>query len=428
MNDPFVQAILEEAHKQEEIAKWAAKMQVVNGAELAKRTYPEPRWLWDKIIPDSGLALLLAGKALGKTIFAIQLSDAISRGRPLFGIATAERTKTLFVEVEMNEARTMQRLRFMGISVHDYISYAWDTPIGEDGLRSLTARIIQDQYKFVVIDVLQAFWPRKYDSNNYQDAYDLLLPLRQLANSLQCLILMITHARKADSDDWGDATIGSTGIKGNCDVILRIVRARGADEAILKISGNVGEDREISLQFIRNPLSFVISDVSPAEIGQTQERREILDAIRELGGTARPGQVAEILGKERSNISHTMQKMARIELLDVIAHGVYSIHGIHTIHNSSNMLENKAYFSVNAFDTGIHTIHDGTINRQAVKDVNDVNKVNDVNDVNTTFRIADTKNKSIEQAGAVRLGKPAAEWPAFIRQYKGGNTDDLEIF
>jgi len=62
----------------------------------------------------------------------------------------------------------------------------------------------------------------------------------------------------------------------------------------------------------------------PAQSMPTEVLRPA-DAIRDLNGTAKPGQIAERLGKERSNVGHLMAKMAESGILTSIATGTYSL-------------------------------------------------------------------------------------------------------
>ena len=73
----------------------------------------------------------------------------------------------------------------------------------------------------------------------------------------------------------------------------------------LEISGNDIQHQIIPIELKTDPLLFVRSDVSYTELGQPPERRAILAAIRELGGKATPSQIADYLGKERSNITRS---------------------------------------------------------------------------------------------------------------------------
>jgi archaellum biogenesis ATPase FlaH len=317
---------LVEQGKAEETARneRLSKVSITSGAELMQKSFPEPRYLWNSVLPDSGLAVMAASKAAGKTLLLLQLASAISKGRDFLGLPT-KLTKTLFLELELSERRTQQRLLKMGIVADRMLSFANKWTPGDEGLKTITDAIKEHDYGLVIVDVMQMLWPMDADSNSYQDVYSVLSPLRQIANDLGVMIVLVTHRRKMQTDDYLDGVIGSVGIAANADVLFSLIRTRGEQEAVLHIDGNDIESKKIALRFNVDPLGFCLSSTSPEEIGLTPERREIIEAIRRLGGTAKPGQVASVLSKERSNVGHAMQTMAEHGILEIIGTGIYTL-------------------------------------------------------------------------------------------------------
>jgi DNA-binding transcriptional ArsR family regulator len=318
--------ILIEQRKQEELQRRErlAKVKITTGAELMQKDFPEPRYLWDSALPDAGLAVMAASKAAGKTLLLLQLANAISRGREFLGLPT-QQTKVLYLQLEVSERRTQQRLLKMGLVANESLHFAHHWLCGEEGLLTIADAVKEYSFGLVIVDVMQLLWPMDADTNSYQDVYSVLAPLRQLANDLGVMILLVTHRRKAETSDYLDGVIGSVGIAANADVVFTLTRTRGEREAILHIDGNDIESKKLVLRFNIDPLGFSLSDASPAEACLTPERREIVETIRQLGGTAKPGQVAAMLGKDRSNVGHLMQAMAEMGVLELKRTGVYAI-------------------------------------------------------------------------------------------------------
>jgi len=322
--DPFEEKILQASEEQRIRSERLAKIKITSGAELMQKHFEEPKYLWDSVLPDAGLAVMAASKASGKTMILLQLADAISKGRNFLGLPT-KLTKALFIELELSERRTQQRLLKMGIVPDNMLHFAFRWTPGDEGLKTIADAVKENQYGLVVVDVLQMLWPMDADANSYQDVYSVLSPFRQMANDLGVMIVLVTHRRKAETADYLDGVIGSVGIQANSDVIFSLIRTRGENEAVLYIDGNDIESAKIALRFDSDPLGFSLSAASPEEIRQTPERREIIEAIRSIGGTAKPGQVGEMLGKNRSNVGHLMQAMADIGILTVVKTGTYSL-------------------------------------------------------------------------------------------------------
>jgi len=344
MNDILISRVNEAVDQQKRNENLLSKVQFTTSVEMLKKGYPELTYLWQGILPDAGLAICAASKASGKTLLMLQLAESISRGVQFLGIPTRY-SKVLFIELELSESRMDQRLRKMGIIRTENLIFSCNSkdkqwPQGQNGIETLKAAIEHFKARFIVIDVLARLWPQSVDLNSYQDSYNTLGPLRQLAYDLGVMIMMVTHNRKMEAADYIDSIMGSVGIAGSADVILSLQKKRGKSEAVLFIEGNDIESRKIALNFNNEPLGFSLSDASPEEMRQTPERREIMEAIRKLGGSAKTGQIAELVGKDKSNISHILQKMVSDGSIISSDYGTYcllnTVQTIQTIQTSSN--------------------------------------------------------------------------------------------
>lgn len=336
--DALLAQVEAECARQERVEK----LGIVSGTKLMQTAFPPPRFLWGDVLPDSGLTVLGAKKGLGKTLLLLQLAGAISRGRSFMGLDTTL-TKCLFCELEMSPRIMQSRLRKMGEVPNDNFDFLYVCGQGTEGLQAILEAVALNLYGLVIIDVVQRLWPPECDPNDYQATYGFLGPLRAKAHEMGVQIILVSHVKKGEVVDFVDGIIGSTAIVGNCDVVMSLTRTRGEDEATLNITGNDIEGKKLALRFQSDPLGFVLSDASPDEIALTPERREVLGAIRALGGTARPGQVATELGKDRSNVGHLMQAMESIGVLKVVGTGIYSLKNtIPTIPTAPTSRENNA--------------------------------------------------------------------------------------
>jgi RecA-family ATPase len=326
MSDDF-EALVEQ-QKSEDLARKErlAIIHITSGIELMGKKFPEQRYLWNSLLPDAGLAVMAASKAAGKTLLLLQLAAAITKGRDFLGFPT-KLTKTLFIELELSDHRTQQRLLKMGIVPDGMLHFAFKWITGNEGLAMIADTIKEYGYGLVIVDVMQMLWPMTADSNSYQETYEVLSPLRQMANDLGVMIILVTHRRKMQADDYLDGVIGSVGIAANADVVFSLIRTRGEKEAVLHIDGNDIESKKIALCFNSDPLGFNIGKVSPEEMGLTPERREILKAIRQQGGKARTHEIAMAIGKKDDNTTHQLDNLESRGLLVKSGYGEWSVKG-----------------------------------------------------------------------------------------------------
>lgn len=80
-SDPYLDTVDELGAEERAKKERLAKLEIVSGASFLTTHYEEPKYLWQGVLPDAGLAICAASKAPGKTLLLLQLADAISRGR-----------------------------------------------------------------------------------------------------------------------------------------------------------------------------------------------------------------------------------------------------------------------------------------------------------------------------------------------------------
>jgi hypothetical protein len=221
--------------------------------------------------------------------------------------------------------------------------------------------------------------------------------------------------------------MGSVGIVANADVILSIQRQRGESEAVLFCEGNDIESKQLALQFKVDPLGFTLSDAAPGEIGQTQERRAILDALRELGGTARPGQIATLLGKNPKNVSKLLLGLKDDGLVSSTGYGEYSIGRTSRSSGTATQIYTKQedkLLPANSLDG-----RTGRTEKAAGEPSIGTSTTSTTSTTSPTSfsspAVSVIESKPINPP-KVRIGRPAADWPASLKNSEDG--DGLGIF
>ena len=218
------------------------------------------------------------------------------------------------------------------------VQFHWSWPRLPEGAEALESFIGAHSIGLTFVDVIAKIRSRGSDWSDYGSAYEQFGPLREIAQRTDSSIVLLTHERKRkEGEDPTERILGSIGLSGNAGVLLSLMRMIHQGTGALEISGNDIQHQIIPIELKTDPLLFVRSDVSYTELGQPPERRAILAAIRELGGKATPSQIADYLGKERSNINHQIRKMTESGDVVSVAYGQYSlctpIHFDHSIHS-----------------------------------------------------------------------------------------------
>ncbi len=274
--------------------------------ELLAAKFPEPRWAIPGLIPE-GLMILAGKPKVGKSWFGLSIALSVSYGiRALGKIALDAPAHVLYLALEDSYRRLQDRMMQL---VGD------DTPPEKLDLhikwrRGLEAIADIEKYlknypdtKLVIVDTMQKFRSPKSGAgkrSEYVEAYEELTPLLELAHQYHVAIILITHTRK-DGDctltggDFLDSVLGSTGISGTADTIAVLTRDRTKHNAILKITGrDLKEDMEYALLQDSQAGWQIAGEAN--EYNQSQERKNILQVLKEAAEPIPPKEIAETLG------------------------------------------------------------------------------------------------------------------------------------
>jgi hypothetical protein len=284
---------------------------IVSADELKTRVFPPRRYLVDEMIPDSGLVLIAASKAAGKTFISLQLAESIGAGLPFMGKRSSP-GKVLFLELELSERRIHERLNTMRLETGNIEFLFGNFPAGREAIALLED--LTKRYSLIVIDVVSCIFPRDSNMNDYGDTYAFLSPIRKAAHDNECVVFLNSHNRKAETEDILDQAMGSVGIVANCDVILTLKRIRGQSEAVLHCNGNDIESAQIPLMHDPASLRFVLSDRDPRETELTPERRKVLAVLKSKGVT-KLSEIAKEAGTTTPNASNLLKSMEQTGLV-----------------------------------------------------------------------------------------------------------------
>jgi hypothetical protein len=283
---------------------------------LLAKVLPPVRWAVPDILPE-GLTLLAGKPKQGKSWLALALALAIALGGLALGALPVTQAAVLYLALEDNERRLQSRARQLLASMSHVpcgIEFALHWPrLGEGGLLYLEEYLqAHPQVRLVVIDTWVKFAPRGQSSqrSQYENDYDALTPLKELADKYQVSILVIHHLRKTCAVDVLDEITGSTGVSGAVDGMLILKRERGQQEASLFVTGrDIEQEQQLALTF--DPESALWTLVGDAEeYRRSKERQEILHLLTEQGPDGMtPRQVAEALDKNYHTTRSLLRKM-----------------------------------------------------------------------------------------------------------------------
>jgi len=344
--------------------------------ELMAMELPEVRWAVPELLPE-GLALLAGKPKLGKSWMSFNIGLAVAVGGTVMSEYPVEDGDVLILALEDNKRRLQGRLRKMlgdeppAARMHMETGWPREDQGGVEVLDSWLG--LHPRTRFVVIDTLAKFRPRGGDSK-YADDYAAMEGLQQLAGRHGVCILLITHYRKAFSDDWLDNVTGTLGIAGAADTILGLERPRGStgmSEAVLHVTGRDVEEKDLALRWDMITAQWaVVGDA--AAYRMSREMAEGVLVINKDGGVHTPAQWATILNKKRGATWIFLRRAVEHGLVEDYGSGLYGpLRGSPSTASTGTPVDGKLLRD----SADIATVVDGKINENESKTQNAVDAV-----------------------------------------------------
>jgi AAA domain/Bifunctional DNA primase/polymerase, N-terminal len=274
----------------------------IDAADLMKKIIPPKRWVVPGFLPQ-GFGVLASAPKVGKTRLCLQIVVAARLPEEEVLDKKVETRDVLFYCLENDEESVQGAIEELlhGREMPRGLTLLWTAPRLQGGLEEeINDWLVRHPVGLVVIDMLAKVRPArsgKSSRTSYDEDYDALSPLHDIARAHPgCTILILTHDRKAGSDDWMSKITGSRGVTGVGDFAIFIDRKRNAKDGVIYIDGRYfRETDDIPVNFRDGWYSSGTLKV----ITQSPVRDKILTWL-EANGPAEPREVARGLGMLRN--------------------------------------------------------------------------------------------------------------------------------
>jgi len=299
-----------------------------SAVELMRKEIPPVRWVVPGILPE-GVALLAGKPKLGKSWLALGLCVAVAAGGYTLGNVPVERGSALYLALEDNERRLQSRFGKVLSQAEPPTGLDYTTlcpRLDEGGLEAVAGWLENHpDARLVVFDTLAKIRPRAAGKNVYQDDYEALETLLPLAAEHNAAIVVVHHLRKQSAADPLDEINSSIGLTGGVDGVLILKRDRTRADASLFVTGrDVEEEKDLALRWSPEIGAWtLVGDAEEYRV--SEERQEILDYARDVGGPVGIKEVATTLDKNYKTVAALMEKMLKAGTLSSPGYGKHEI-------------------------------------------------------------------------------------------------------
>lgn len=295
------------------MAKTSFEEIITNGEKIMKTNYPPIGFLIRNLIQSKGLVIFAGAAKVGKSLFMTQMLDAVTGNCNQFlGFEVDETGPVLYLALEDSENRIKERFLKQHLIPNSNFNIAFKWSIDEKAVSDLEEYLtLHPETKLIVIDTKAKICKEQGVKACYQDDYNFLGSIKSCADRHDICILLVTHLRKrpAEEDVFNEIN-GSSAIMGVADTIMILKRSRNQNRGVLSITSRDFQEREEEIYLNYETLTWhsngEASNVIP---NMTPERQQILTALKELGGTASPKDIAEKLHKDNKVIGNLLAKM-----------------------------------------------------------------------------------------------------------------------
>ena len=225
------------------------EFKVIDGETLLDTEFAPIEFIVEKLIAP-GLHILSGAPKMGKSWLAFWLCLQVSKGESVWNFNTKQGT-TLYLGLEDSIPRLQDRLSYMTYdAAKDLFVATVAENIGtgiEEQIRNFVAN--HPGTNLIVIDTFQRIRSISND-NAYAVDYKDIGFLKQIADELKIVIILVHHLRKEKHEDPVAMVSGTSGITGAADTILVLDKSkRSSNNATLCCVGRDIEYREIELHF-----------------------------------------------------------------------------------------------------------------------------------------------------------------------------------
>jgi hypothetical protein len=303
---------------------WNAADQQTKGRSLAPlsvpeyldKVFPDQTWLAERLLPVSGLGLILGAEKTGKSFFALQLALCVGAGIPFIGRQTRQ-TNVLLIEEEGSMAAYQRRLRrhvaelhLEGAEIRAHFLVREQVRLDDPAtLLEIRRLIVELELGLVIVGPLSQV-AQIEDENKSGEINSLVRDLNAVASEYEMMLLLVHHRRKGAAGQSAPSSVngffetarGSNALVAAIDSGIGLWREQEKSSARMYVLQRDSESFRAALDFDAQTGVFRPSDEPLETTVVTTE--VVLDLLRQKHKTT-ASVAAALLGKSRN----TAQKM-----------------------------------------------------------------------------------------------------------------------
>ena len=278
-----------------------------------------------KSLLTEGVTLLGGWPKTGKTWLALEVAVAVATGKDFLGQFPVVKGQVLYLALEESEFLLLERLRALlgdEASLENSLFFAYHlNALSRGGLEQLAEDLEANPgTSLVIIDPLVRVREpkRKGEANIYQEDYEALAGLQDLAKTNRLAFLVIHHLRKEGVPDPVLALSGSTGLTAAADAVWVLKQMPGG-RTLLHVRGRNVKQSEFLLRFDGTRWLYL----GDARVGELSPGLQEILALLPSDKPVTFGELKRLTRLAPSALSKILRKLVDLGLAEQPGRGLY---------------------------------------------------------------------------------------------------------
>ena len=204
------------------------------------------KYIVDNIIARKSITLIVASPKKSKTALGLNLGICINEGID-FLENKVRKTNVVYYCNELSGKLIQERIKRLDIPCSNTMKFYEGTSYVDFGkFERIIKSDVELGYEVFVVDTFSKIkYDRKYNTNDYNDTYEVMAKYYELIEKCGCTFIMMYHTKKDSSiKSVSEKVIGSQALSGSVDTIIAINKSSEFDtEFSLDVTSRLFESK-----------------------------------------------------------------------------------------------------------------------------------------------------------------------------------------
>ena len=265
------------------------------------------KYIVDNIIASKSITLIVASPKKGKTALGLNLGICINEGID-FLENKVRKTNVVYYCNELSGKLIQERIKRLDIPCSNTMKFYEGTSYVDFGeFERIIKSDVELGYEVFVVDTFSKIkYDRKYNANDYNDTYEVMVKYYELIEKYGCTFIMMYHTKKDSSiKSVSEKVIGSQALSGSVDTIIAINKSSEFDtEFSLDVTSRLFESRVYQVKIHPSKKILELDKIDPIEMLEPSIQRlvQLMPKLKEIDGT-----IVDICSKIKLEIESPQQ-------------------------------------------------------------------------------------------------------------------------